>query len=51
MQKYCTGTWFVETNQFSQNFDQLAALLESDQKLVTSTYFSPVCSKQAVASK
>ena len=51
MHKYFTGTWLVKTNQFNHNFEQLAALLASCQKLVTKTEFWPVCSKQAVASK
>ena len=32
MHKYCTGTCLAKTNQFSQNFDQLATLLASGQK-------------------
>ena len=31
MHKYCTATWLVETNQFSQKFDQLAAVPTSYQ--------------------
>ena len=45
------STLINQKNHLCQIIDQLAALLESGQKLVTKTYFRPICSKQAVVFK
>ena len=42
MHKYCNGTSLVETNQFSQNIDQLAALLTSGQDWSPGRSFDPI---------
>ena len=43
------STLIGQNNYACQNTDQITTLLESGQKLITKTYFWPLCSKRVVA--
>ena len=52
MHKNCTGTWFIKTNQFSQQFDQLAAQITSGQNWSQRPNFDQIAwSKRSVLNR